>query len=269
MELVGYLAAIVMGLVLGLIGGGGSILTVPILVYLMQVEPSVATGYSLLIVGTTAAFGAIRYFRLGLVDLRMALVFAIPSIVAVYLTRLLLMPSLPDILLSYPVVVEKDKAIMVIFALLMLASAYAMLKKSAQKENAEKPNGVIVKRDTIRWLVIGLEGAVVGLITGMLGAGGGFLIIPALVVLLGLPIKNAVGASLFIIALKSLFGFVGDLQTGIVLDIQLIAFMLLATLLGMWASSGIAERIDGRLLQQLFAFFTAGIAIFILIKEFV
>ena len=258
-----------MGLVLGIVGGGGSILTVPILVYLMHVEPSIATGYSLLIVGATAAFGAIRYFRLGFVDLKLALIFAIPSIVAVYFTRLLLMPALPEVLMIHPLVVQKDKAIMVLFALLMLASAFAMLKKSGKKQITGIREGITVTRNTARWLVIGAEGAVVGIVTGMLGAGGGFLIVPALVVLLGLPMKNAVGASLFIIALKSLLGFIGDLQTGIMLDVSLILSVLIATLLGMWASSGLANRVDERLLQKLFAYFTATIAIFILVKEIV
>ncbi|BDX06052.1 sulfite exporter TauE/SafE family protein [Planctobacterium marinum] len=268
-EFIGYLAAVLMGLVLGLVGGGGSILTVPILVYLMHLEPGVATGYSLLIVGATAAFGASRYFRLGFVDLKLALLFAIPSVVAVYLTRLLLMPALPEKLLTSPVVIYKDQAIMVLFSLLMMASAFAMLKKVRQTDSEEPLEGGVVTHAPSRWLAIALDGAVVGLITGMLGAGGGFLIVPALVLLVGLPMKNAIGTSLLIIALKSLIGFVGDLQVGIVLDVELIAFMLLATLLGMWASSGVAYRIDAHLLQKLFAVFTAAIASFILIIEFV
>lgn len=264
MLVIGYLAAVLMGVVLGVIGGGGSILTVPILVYFMGVAPDIATGYSLLIVGATAAFGAVRYFREGLVDIKSSILFAVPSILAVYLSRAYLMPAIPDVIFTSPFQVTKNLLIMVLFATLMLASAGMMLKKAYAKTPPSKttsaphsPNiGLIV-----------LEGAVVGVITGILGAGGGFLIIPALVLFLGMPMKNAVGASLFIIALKSLLGFVGDLQTGIQLEIPLLPFMLVATFIGMAISTKVAGKLDGAALQKFFAFFTLVIAILILSKE--
>ena len=268
MIILGYFAAILMGLVLGVIGGGGSILTVPILVYLMGVAPDTATGYSLLIVGATAAFGAVRYFRQGLIDISSSLAFAIPSIIAVYLSRAFLMPAIPEQILTSPFSVSKNMAIMVLFALLMLASATLMLKKAYKKE--PKPAAIDQNPDKPKsrnWPLIMLEGAVVGVVTGILGAGGGFLIIPALVLFLGMPMLNAVGASLFIIALKSLLGFIGDLQSGIELQLPLLGYMLIATFIGMSLSTKISGTLDGKSLQKIFAFFTLIIAIVIILKE--
>lgn len=264
MLILGFLAAILMGVVLGIIGGGGSILTVPILVYLMAVPADIATGYSLLIVGATAAYGAISYFKQGLVDVKSSIIFAIPSIIAVYLTRAYLMPNIPDTLNITSFSFSKNVAIMVFFAVLMLASAAMMLKKATTEAQRELDEATVKKPNI---LLIAVEGAFVGIITGILGAGGGFLIIPALVLLMGMPMKKAVGASLFIIALKSLIGFTGDLQSGIDLDIPLLGMMMLATFIGMTISKKIACNLDGQTLQKFFAFFTLAIAVFIIAKE--
>lgn len=264
MVILGYVAAILMGLVLGVIGGGGSILTVPILVYLMGIAPDVATGYSLLIVGSTAAFGAIHYFRQGLVDVKASILFAIPSIIAVYLTRAYLMPNIPEVIVAAPIEITKNLAIMVMFALLMLASATMMLKKAYSKQS----NVELETKSPNLGLII-LDGAVVGIVTGVLGAGGGFLIIPALVLFLGMPMKNAVGASLFIIALKSLLGFIGDIQNGITLELPLLPIMIIATFIGMAISTRIAGKLNGLVLQKFFAFFTLFIGLIIIGKELI
>ncbi|GFD73198.1 sulfite exporter TauE/SafE family protein [Alteromonas marina] len=264
MIILGYIAAVLMGMVLGVIGGGGSILTVPILVYLMGVTPDVATGYSLLIVGATAAFGAVRYFKEGLVDVKASILFAVPSIIAVYLTRAFLMPAIPETIAFQSLTIDKNLGIMVLFAMLMLASAAMMLKKAYSK-SAPATQVIENKQPNVGLIVI--EGAVVGVVTGILGAGGGFLIIPALVLILGMPMKNAVGASLFIIALKSLLGFIGDLQTGIQLEMPLLPLMLVATFIGMAVSTKVAGKLDGAALQKFFAFFTLVIAVFIMTKE--
>ncbi|MGB3725382.1 MAG: sulfite exporter TauE/SafE family protein [Glaciecola sp.] len=262
MIILGFLAAVLMGVVLGTIGGGGSILTVPILVYLLEVEPSTATGYSLLIVGFTAAFGAIRYYKQGLIDVKSAITFAIPSIIAVYVTRAFIMPAIPDVILESPFILRKDMLIMVSFGVLMLASAIMMLTKKAPQNQQGKHNSHSP-------VLIILEGAVVGVATGLLGAGGGFLIIPALVLLMGMEMKKAVGASLMIIALKSLIGFVGDLQAGIHLDWTLIGSLIACTIIGMFLATRIADRLDGNKLQKGFAIFTLAIAILIFIKELI
>lgn len=264
-----------MGLVLGLIGGGGSILTVPILVYLMGVDATIATGYSLLIVGATAAFGSLNYFRQGVIELHYAMIFAIPSIIAVYLSRAFVMPLIPDVLTMGGLNINKSSAIMVFFSGLMLLSAVMMLKKAFASSPVAKA-GIGEEDTSIREkegitvgksLLIAIEGGIVGLLTGVLGAGGGFLIIPALVLLLGMPMKQAVGTSLLIIALKSLIGFAGDLQAGIPLDGTLLSTMLIATLSGMAISTKIAAHISPRTLQKSFGIFTLAIALAILIQE--
>lgn len=260
-----------MGLILGLIGGGGSILTVPILVYLMGVSASVATGYSLLIVGATAAFGTLSYFRQGVIDTGYAMIFAVPSIVAVYLSRAFIMPVIPETLSFGSINLDKNFAIMMLFSGLMLASAAMMLRKAFAKEQASAAataqSQIARKLPLNKMVIIGLEGAIVGLFTGFLGAGGGFLIIPALVLLLGMPMKQAVGTSLLIIALKSLSGFVGDLQAGIPLDLPLLSVMLIATFTGMAISTRIARYLNPETLQKSFGFFTLSIALVIVIKE--
>ncbi|MCX7554187.1 sulfite exporter TauE/SafE family protein [Marinicella sp. S1101] len=259
-EIFGYIAAFVMGLTLGSIGGGGSILTVPILVYMMGVSPVVATGYSLLIVGSVALFGAFRYFKQGLIDVKPALLFAVPSIVAVYITRAFIMPAIPDPIISEPFVVSKDLAIMVFFAVLMVLAAVMMLRNSTDL----KP-----KNGEHHYFLVIIEGAIVGIATGILGAGGGFLIIPALVLLMGMPMKRAVGASLLIIALKSLIGFIGDIQSGIAFQLPMLMYFFAATIAGMWIATVIAKDIDGDKLQKIFAYFTLIIAAVILFKELI
>jgi len=258
-EILGYIAAFIMGVTLGSIGGGGSILTVPILVYLIGVTPVTATGYSLLIVGSAAAFGAFRYYLQGLIDVKAAITFAIPSIIAVYLTRAFLMPAIPDPIMSEPFVIGKDIAIMVLFAVLMVAAAVMMLrnsKKLAPPKEAEHHVGLIIA-----------EGTVVGVATGILGAGGGFLIIPALVLFMGMEMKRAVGASLLIIALKSLIGFIGDIQNNIEFQMPMLAFFFVATFAGMFAATLVSHKFDSKKLQKIFAYFTLIVAVIILIKE--
>lgn len=259
MEVLGYIAAFIMGATLGSIGGGGSILTVPILVYLMDVPPTTATGYSLLIVGSAAAFGAYRYFRKGMINVKAATQFAIPSIIAVYLTRAYLMPSIPDPIIESPVSIGKDITIMILFAALMIGAAIMMLKNS---EKTSPPEG-----DKHHFGLVIIEGAVVGVATGILGAGGGFLIIPALVLLMGMPMKEAVAASLLIIALKSLIGFIGDIQSGIDLQLPMLVYFLISTFLGIFSATMISHRFDGKKLQKAFAYFTLIIAMIIFIKE--
>jgi uncharacterized membrane protein YfcA len=169
------------------------------------------------------------------------------------------MPAIPDPIFSSPFVLGKGLAIMVLFAMLMVLSAVMMLRNSRKlappKEQSHHVGMILV------------EGAVVGVATGVLGAGGGFLIIPALVLLMGMPMKEAVGASLLIIALKSLIGFTGDLQSGIELQMPLLPLMILATLGGMWAATLVSHRFDGKKLQRGFAYFTLIVACIIFFKE--
>ena len=142
MEIMGYLASVLIGISLGLIGGGGSILTVPVLVYLFGESPEVSTAYSLFIVGATSLVGGVRNASLGYVDYKIGVVFAIPAIIAVYLTRAYLVPSIPLEILSFgSFSLTKDVAIMLFFALIMLAASVSMIRntKHSKRRNTTIP----------------------------------------------------------------------------------------------------------------------------------
>ncbi|MDX9759399.1 MAG: sulfite exporter TauE/SafE family protein, partial [Bacteroidota bacterium] len=201
----GFIAALIIGMTLGLIGGGGSILTVPSMVYLSGIAPMPATAYSLFVVGLTALVGSVAYMRKGLVDYHTAFVFGAPSLVAVFLTRHSLMPALPlEFGMVAGLTITRDLALMLLFAVLMIAASVSMIRRGKVPISSVPPRS--------SYPLVLLEGSVVGVLTGLVGAGGGFLIIPALVVLARLPMNVAVGTSLLIIAVKSLIGFTGDLS---------------------------------------------------------
>lgn len=255
--LLGYALAVVMGLTLGLIGAGGSILTVPILVYLLGVKPLVATGYSLLVVGCAALAGAARYWRHGLVNMKAAVMFAVPAMLTVLVTRSVIVPAISDPVLG----VQKDVFIMLLFAVLMMLAAGFMLRPF--KPVAEKAPAMTWGRGIK--LVSGSAG--VGLFTGMVGAGGGFLIIPTLIALFGLPVKEAIGTSLAVIAINSLVGFNGDISAGIPLDWQLLGAFLGLTLLGMWLGTTLGRHMEGAKLKKLFGVFTLLVGAAVLAEE--
>jgi uncharacterized protein len=247
--ILGYLASIIMGLVLGMIGGGGSILTVPILVYLFQLDPMMATAYSLFIVGITAFVGAFKSYQAGMLDFKTGFIFALPSFVGVYLVRAYLMPRLPNkIFESGDFVLTKALLIMIVFAVLMVISSFMMIKKKSEIKKSEMSA-------QLKTFVIGIEGLLVGGITGFVGAGGGFLIIPALVILVGLPMKIAVGTSLGIITAKSLLGFIGDLQAGLVLDWSILGGASLLAGVGILIGSRLSQSIPEAQLKKGFGYF--------------
>lgn len=259
-DLLGYLGAVVIGLVLGLIGGGGSILTVPLLVYLLSIEPVLATAYSLFIVGSTALVGAIRNAQKGMVDFKTAIIFAIPAFIAVYSTRKFLVPAIPSELFSIgDFLITKDIAIMLFFAIIMLLASISMIKNK-RKENEDETE--------INYnypLIIG-EGLLVGVLTGIVGAGGGFLIIPALVLLAKLPMKKAVATSLLIIAIKSLIGFIGDVQN-LEIDWLFLAVFSALSIAGIFIGIWLNKFIDGKKLKKGFGWFVLLMAIYIILKE--
>lgn len=257
MLIIGYTLAILMGLTLGLIGAGGSILTVPILVYLMGVKPVVATGYSLLVVGSAALAGAIRYWRGGLVNVRAALMFTLPAMLTVLATRTFIVPAIPDPIIGVP----KDIFIMLLFSVLMIMAAIFMLRPL--KVGTTSSNKITAMRAAK--LVAGSAG--VGLLTGMVGAGGGFLIIPTLIALFGLPVKEAIGTSLAVISINSLVGFRGDIAAGIQLDLHLLSLFIGLTLFGMCLGTTLAKRMQAEKLKKIFAIFNLLVGLAVLAKE--
>lgn len=270
-EILGYVASIFMGLSLGLIGGGGSILTVPILVYLFKIPPVTATGYSLFIVGLSALFGSFSYIKLKRVDFQTAVLFGIPSFIGVYLSRAFLVPLIPQEITQWGEFhFTKDLLIMVVFAMLMILASTSMIKTKASENEATANNTGQVKANGIQWknylLIIG-EGLLVGGITGFVGAGGGFLIIPALVLLRGLPMRLAVGTSLLIIAAKSLFGFLGDLKNNPNVDWTLMLTIAGIAVAGIFIGSSLSHRIDEKVLKKSFGYFVLIMGSFILLQQ--
>ncbi len=257
----GYFASVLMGLSLGLIGGGGSILTVPILVYLFGLSPSTATGYSLFIVGLTALVGSVSYIRQGSIDFKTGLTFAIPSFIGVFASRAYLLPNLPESILTFgSFTLTKDLLIMLVFAALMLAASTTMIRK-------KKPKAAIQISDSARLSLIAAEGLIIGGITGFVGAGGGFLIIPALVILAGLSMHKAVGTSLMIIAIKSLFGFLGDFKSAQVIDWTLLFSLSLIAVVGIIIGSILSKKIPEAKLKAAFGWFVLIMGSIILLEQ--
>jgi uncharacterized membrane protein YfcA len=261
MNIAGYLASVFIGLALGLIGGGGSILTVPVLVYLFGIDAVPATAYSLYIVGATSVVGSLSYLKKGLVNIRTAVLFGIPSIAGIFITRNWLIPAIPqEIFTTGNFTVTKDILLMLLFAVMMVFASYSMIRKDSQS-----PKGNI-GREPPKYPQLFMQGILVGIITGLIGAGGGFLIIPALVNLLKLPMKTAVGTSLVIISTNSLMGFLFSLphiavQWGFLTSIVIIA------VIGILAGSFFVKKINSKKLKPAFGWFVLVMGVYILIKE--
>ncbi|GIL18394.1 MAG: UPF0721 transmembrane protein [Oligoflexia bacterium] len=262
MEIYGYIASIFMGLMLGLIGGGGSIMTVPILVYLFSINPVSATAYSLFIVGLTALVGGLSYLKKGEVDFKTGFIFAVPSFIGVYLARAYVVPQLPDPVFTLGAMsVSKPLVIMLVFAILMVAASLSMVRS---QKKATQPKEISKWKRTV---LVSVEGLVVGGITGFVGAGGGFLIIPALVLLVGMPMKIAVGTSLFIIAAKSLLGFIGDLQQQTNIEWQLLFSLSGIAIIGLILGVMMSKRVPEKLLKKGFGYFVLVMGTIILLDQ--
>lgn len=254
MEVLGYCAALVIGITLGLMGGGGSILTVPTLVYLFGLPAKTATTYSLCIVGVTALVGAVLMALRGLVATRAAVTFLIPSFVTVLLTRRFLLPSLPQHLGRFSL----DTVLLLFFAALMLMTAVSMLRPRVEcVEGTEQ-------RDLRLILFPSLA---VGLVTGLVGAGGGFLIVPALTLIAGLPMKRAVGTSLAVISANSLFGFFSDTHIRPHCDVAFLVSITALAMVGMGIGTLLSKRIPGAHLRPAFGVFLLLMGTYMVLRE--
>ena len=261
-DILGYLLAGVIGLSLGLFGGGGSILTVPVLVYVVGLSPVAATAYSLFIVGITSLAGSVNYARRKLVSLRTALVFSLPSLVSVFVVRRFVIHAIPDpVLAAGGFVLAKSVMLMVFFALLMLFASFSMIrgKRGAVESQPGTPR--------FNYGFIAAQGAAVGTVTGLVGAGGGFMIIPALVLFARLPIRLAVGTSLLIIAANSLIGFASDVATQPAMDWTFLIRFSLIAIGGILVGSYLSKLIPTDRLKTGFGYFLLAVAVYILMRE--
>lgn len=259
-EILGVILALLIGVSLGLIGSGGSILTVPILVYVVGIDPILATAYSLFIVGATSLVGSARNIIDGNVHFKIALAFGIPSLIAVFLTRAELVPLLPDyIVLSNKTEIPKSKLIMVLFSIVMFAASSRMIRKPRHKN--------IAKQEILTsFIPLASQGLLIGTISGLVGAGGGFLIIPTLVFFANLPMKKAIGTSLTIIACQSLIGFTGDLAHQEI-DWKILLSFTSVSIVGIFIGMKLSKRIMDGNLRKIFGWFILSISIYIIIKE--
>lgn len=261
LQILGYIGALIIGLVLGLIGGGGSILTVPVMVYLMSINPVTATAYSLFVVGSASLVGAGKNLQKGLVGFKTALAFAIPAVISVFSTRKFMVPAIPDEIFTInDFTLTKEIGIMLFFAILMLAASFSMIIDREKLLNKKKE-----KKSANLVMLIPL-GLLTGLVTGLVGAGGGFIIIPILVLLAGLPMKKAVGTSLFIIAINSLLGFLGDLGH-MKVDWPFLLIFTSLSVIGIFLGVYLNKFFDGKKLKKAFGWFVLIMGIYIVWKE--
>ena len=263
--LIGYTAAVFIGLIVGLTGAGGSILALPILTYFFGVPAELATGYSLFVVGWVAAVGALRNGQKGNIDYKIATVFAPPTIAAVYFTRKVIVPAIPETIIQFEeVALSKDLAIMLLFAIVMLFASISMLRKKTHNTS----DSVDLKWDLSRVLKVVIEATVVGVLTGLVGAGGGFIIVPALVLLAKLPIHRAVGTSMFIIASKSLIGFLGDVTNpSLIIDWTFLIGFTFVAMLGLAVGLPFSAKVPAPKLKKGFGVFVLVMAVFILVDK--
>lgn len=254
--ILGHLLALGIGISLGLLGGGGSILAVPILMYVMGLSPREAIAASLFIVGTVSLLGLIPHAKAGNVSLKLALTFAPAAMVGAYAGAKL--AELPAITEAIQVVA---------FGVVMFLASILMIRKGQRQPEPVEPALSSPKSPPFaKIFMIPLEGLLVGIITGFVGVGGGFAIIPALVLLGGTPMKEAIGTSLLIIAFKSATAFLGYMDQ-VSLDWGLMISFTLAASVGTYAGAILSHRLDASHLQKAFGYFVLAVSIFVLIKR--
>jgi uncharacterized membrane protein YfcA len=258
--IIGYFLAILIGVSLGLIGSGGSILSVPILVYVMNVSPLLATAYSLFTVGTTALIGGIQKAKQKLVDFKKVVLFGLPTLIAVFITRKFIVPQIPETVFSTnKFILTKSIVIMIVFAIVMIIASVRMIRPIKLDLN--------VNNNNLNYYKIIFSGIFIGFIAGFVGAGGGFLIIPALLFLAKTPMKMAVGTSLFIVAIQSLIGFIGDIRPEQTLDWKLVLTFSTCSIIGLFIGNGLSKKLSGEKLKTSFGWLVLIMGIYIFIKE--
>lgn len=257
LEILGYILSLLIGISLGLIGSGGSILGVPILVYLFGVTPESATTHSLFIVGITSIIASYKHHRLGNLKMKEAFAFALPSVIVLLLTRKFLLPAIPEIVFSSgDFVFNKHRLLMIVFSVLMILAAFSMIRRKNEPKKGEPSYARLF-----------FMGIFLGFVTGFLGAGGGFLIVPTLLFYGRLELKYAIATSVFIITTNSLIGFAGDLINGVQFDKMLLLKVSSIAIVGMFLGFAMTKKIDGKRLKPIFGWFVLVMGVFIIVKE--
>ncbi len=263
MIILGYILALLVGLVLGLVGSGGAILTLPILVYLFKIDPIKATTYSLFIVCVTSCVGGINYLKNKMVNWKAVISFGIPSIITVSLTRAFIIPNLPEFIYqSNEMSISSNRVLMFLFSCVLFLSAYALIRPSKQEEKLNRE-----KDENPSKGIFFIYGSLVGLLSGLVGAGGGFLIVPAFVLVLHMNMKNAVASSLILITINSFVGFIGDLFIQNSMDWKLLSIFSLFSIAGIFLGIFLTRYIEGNRLKSYFGYMIIFLAAGILFKE--
>jgi uncharacterized protein len=259
-QIIGYILAVFVGMTLGMLGSGGSILSVPILVYVMSIEPTLATAYSLFVIGTTSLVGGIHKAKQKLVDFNNVVLFGIPAVISVFITRKILVPKIPDIIFSTEnFTLNKSVLIMIVFAIVMVVASFRMIKPLEERTNTDN--------EKLNYYKITLLGILIGLISGFVGAGGGFLIVPTLLFYAKTPMKMAVGTSLFIVSSQSLIGFTGDIMGNQIINWKLLLLFTLASIIGIFIGNFISKKAKEEKLKIGFGWFVLAMGIYIIIRE--
>ena len=260
LELAGYLMVFIIGVVMGMIGAGGSILTSSVLIYVFSINPVLSASYTLLNVGTISMVGVVQYFRKDQVDIRTGILFALPALLVVFLMRRLIMPAIPSCICQVgKFELTKELLVMIVFALVMILVSWSMIRQPVPEENTRQN-----KRSGMAMI---LPGGLAGIITGFTGAGGGFVIVPALILFTGLDIKKAIGTSLFIISINTASGFIGDYSSGVQYDWSFLFKLISVTVAGMVFSGFLANRISNSKLRRVFGITILIIGCWIVVKE--
>jgi hypothetical protein len=254
--MVGYLLSIFIGLSLGLIGGGGSILTIPILVYCFNVDPVIASTYSLFVVGITSMAGALSHYQKGNVNMEVAVLFGIPSLIAVFIMRKWVMPMMPLHLISIGGhQLTKPVLLMTVFAIIMVIASVSMIRKRRE---------VVTDHPCTNYKRLVLLSVFVGTITGFVGIGGGFIIIPSLILFAGLPMKKAVGTSLTIMTISSLIGVLGDVSRHEPINYAFLATFSAFAVAGIIVGCYLTKYIHDARLKPVFGWFVLCIGVVVL-----
>jgi uncharacterized membrane protein YfcA len=237
LQLAGYCLSVLIGFSLGLIGGGGAILAIPVLVFFFDIDPEAATTYSLFIVGITAVSGSINHYRIRNIDYITVFLFGIPSVIMLFVMRRYLLKQIPPIIFQQgSLVISKSLFIMIVFSIVMLIAGLLMVKKKGYTPSVERLN--LSRLVTV--------GCITGAITGFIGVGGGFIIVPSLVLFAGLPMKKAIGTSLTIITVNCIIGVLSNLDATASLDyfflVSFSAFAIAGILLGTWMIKFIPDK---------------------------
>ena len=257
MVLLGYFLALFVGISLGLFGGGGTVLAIPILVYIFHFTPQLATSYSLFIIGISALIGSVKHYKLNNLNLNTAFVFGIPSIASLLIVRKYILPKIPDDIFTINgFILTKNILLMIVFAVLMIAASISMIKDTKN-----------VHANAVNKGKLAVVGFTAGIVTGFLGAGGGFLIIPALLFFSALPMKQAIGTSLFIISINAIIGFTGDLINKVHINFQFLLLFTAIAIVGIFVGTYLSKKVDGNKLKPAFGWFVLVSGIYIIAKE--